>query len=157
MARRRRALGVSIALAFSVAAGPAWPARDSIRFIPAKTTDTTRVTQKKGEIVVLEVRSPNGVGSGRLSRTGAAWPGSISVRLRGFREIEHFRASTSSMSLICALERPEGVVAERVCRLEGDTLDALKVSGKDFIIALPPALFASNPDEIVLEWVDFWR
>ena len=145
-----------VALGLSLSTASAWPAQDSIRFSPAKPTDSTRVTQK-GAAVILEVRSPSGVGSGKLLRLGSAWPKSMSVRLKGFREIEHFRASTTSVSLICALERPEGLVSERVCRLEGEVVDAPKASGKDFLIVLPAALLEPNPDEIVLEWVDYWR
>jgi len=133
-----------------------WAQQDSIRFSPAKSTDSTRVTHK-GNTVVLEVRSPSGVGSGRLSRAGAAWPKGMSVRLKGFREIEHFRASATSVSLICALERLEGVASQRVCRLEGEVMDAPRQTGSDFVISMPAALFASSPNEIVLEWVDYWR
>jgi len=145
------------ALAFFLVAMSAWAQHDdSIRFSPAKPADSTRVTQK-GNTVVLEVHSPNGVGSGRLSRVGAAWPEVVNVRLKGFREIEHFRASTSSAAFICALERLEGVTSQRVCRLEGEVVDAPRQVGSDFVISIPAALFVSNPQEVVLEWVDYWR
>jgi hypothetical protein len=143
------------AVAFCLAAMAAW-AHDSIRFSPTKSTDSARVTQK-GNTVVLEVHSPNGVGSGRLSRVGVAWPDVVNVRLKGFREIEHFRASSSSASFICDLERLEGVTSQRVCRLEGEVVDAPGQVGSDFVISIPAALFVSNPQEIVLEWVDYWR
>ena len=153
--RRHSAVSVA-AVVFCLAATSAWAQHDSIRFSPAKSTDSTHVTHK-GNTVVLEVRSPNGVGSGRLSRVGSAWPEAMSVRLKGFREIEHFRASTTSASLICALERLEGVASQRVCRLEGEVVEAPRQVGSDFVISIPAALFVSKPNEIVLEWVDYWR
>ena len=153
---RRHSSVIVAALAFSLAVTSSWAQHDSIRFSPAKSTDSTRVTHK-GNTVVLEVHSPSGVGSGRLSRAGPAWPKSISVRLKGFREIEHFRASTTSVSLICALERLEGVASQRVCRLEGEVMEAPRQTGSDFVISMPAVLFASSPNEIVLEWVDYWR
>lgn len=52
--------------------------------------------------------------------------------------------------------RGRGVAAE-VRSLNGEAVDPPAVAGKDFHIALPPALFASNPGEIMLEWVDYWR
>jgi len=156
VAMRRHSSVIVAALAFLLAATSTWAQHDSIRFSPAKATDSTRVTHK-GNTVVLEVHSPSGVGSGRLSRAGPAWPKSISVRLKGFREIEHFRASTTSVSLICALERLEGVASQRVCRLEGEVMEAPRQTGSDFVILMPAVLFASSPNEIVLEWVDYWR
>jgi hypothetical protein len=144
------------AVAFCLAATSAWAQHDSIRFSPAKSTDSTRVATK-GNTVVLEVRSPSGVGSGRLLRVASAWPEILTVRLKGFREIEHFRASSSSVSLICALERLEGVTSQRVCRLEGEVVDAPRQVGSDFVIMIPAGLFVSNPQEVVLEWVDYWR
>jgi len=156
VAMRRHSSVTVAALAFLLVAMSTWAQQDSIRFSPAKSTDSTRVTHK-GNTVVLEVHSPSGVGSGRLSRAGAAWPKGMSVRLKGFREIEHFRASATSVSLICALERLEGVASQRVCRLEGEVMDAPRQTGSDFVISMPAALFASSPNEIVLEWVDYWR
>jgi hypothetical protein len=144
------------AVAFWLAAMSAWGQHDTIRFSPAKSTDSTRVATK-GNTVVLEVRSPSGVGSGRLLRVASAWPEVLTVRLKGFREIEHFRASSSSVSLICALERLEGVASQRVCRLEGEVVGAPRQVGADFVITIPAGLFGSNPQEIVLEWVDYWR
>ena len=105
----------------------------------------------------MEIRSPSGVGSGKLSRIASAWPDAVTVRLKGFREIEHFRATSGATTLICAIERREGLVAERVCPLNGEAVDAPSVVGKDFHITLAPGLFASNPGELVIEWVDYWR
>ena len=122
----------------------------------AKSTDQIRL-EIRGRGVTVEIRSPRGVGSGKLFRVASAWPETMSVQLKAFREVEHFRATSGATTLICAIERPEGVVWQRVCRLNGGTVDPPTVSGEDFQIDFPSALFASNPDEIVLEWVDFWR
>ena len=145
-----------LAFGLTVFAGSISAAAPSIEASAAKPTDAIRI-RVHGHLVTVEVRSPSGVGSGKLSRATAAWPGAVSVRLKAFREIEHFRATAGATTLICALERREGVVSERVCRLNGDVVDPPKIAGKDFQIALPAALFTSNPDEIVLEWVDYWR
>jgi hypothetical protein len=145
-----------LALALTLFAVPIEAAAPSIEASAAKPTDGIRI-RAHGHVVTVEVRSPSGVGSGKLSRAASAWPGAVNVRLKAFREIEHFRATAGATTLICALERREGVVSERVCRLNGEAADPPTIAGKDFQIVLPAALFASNPDEIVLEWVDYWR
>ena len=79
------------------------------------------------------------------------------MRLKAFRELEHFRATSGATTLICAIERRDGFVPEHVCRLNGEAVDPPAVAGNDFQIVLPPALFASKPGEVVIEWVDYWR
>ena len=41
--------------------------------------------------------------------------------------------------------------------MNGKAVDPPSVVGEDFHITLASALFASNPGELVLEWVDCWR
>jgi len=49
------------------------------------------------------------------------------------------------------------VTSQRVCRLEGEVVDPPRQVGSDFVISIPAGLLVSNPNEIVLEWVDYWR
>ena len=48
-------------------------------------------------------------------------------------------------------------VAVEVRSPSGEAVDSPAVAGNDFQIVLPPALFASKPGEVVIEWVDYWR
>jgi hypothetical protein len=81
----------------------------------------------------------------------------VNVRLKAFRDLEHVRATSGAITLICAIERREGFVAEHVCRSNGEAVDPPAVAGRNFHIVVRPALFASNPDEVVIEWVHYWR
>jgi len=150
---------ISLCLAMLLISGTAGAAQATgapIEASTAKSTDQIRL-EIHGRGVTVEIRSPGGAGSGTLFRVAPAWPETVNVQLMAFREVEFFRASSGATTLICAIERPEDVVSQRVCRLNGGTVEPPAVSGEDFQIALPSALFASNPDEIVLEWVDYWR
>ncbi|MCW5620047.1 MAG: hypothetical protein KIS79_02940 [Burkholderiales bacterium] len=124
----------------------------AVEAIPAKSTDNMQV--RNG---VLVIHSPSGVGSGQLLSNDGKWPAGMTVRLRGFREIEHFRATAGTLSLICALHRAGGVSTERPCRLGDKPAGAVKITEGGFELSLPPALFTSVEEAVVIEWVDYWR
>lgn len=128
------------------------PAAAAVEAVPAKSTDSMQV--RNG---VLVIRSPSGVGSGQLLSDDGRWPAGMTVRLRGFREIEHFRATAGGQSLICSLERPGGVSTERPCRLGGKPAGSVEITDGGFRLSLPQALFTSAEEGVVIEWVDHWR
>jgi hypothetical protein len=106
---------------------------------------------------VLEIRSPSGVGSGELVRKDAPWPASMKVRLKGLKALEHFRMTAGDLSLVCALERLDGVSSQRVCRLGGENVQAPAEIADGFEVSVPGELLATQEESIVVEWVDSWR
>jgi len=119
----------------------------------AKRTDSLQL--RKG---VLEIRSPSGVGSGQLLSDDGAWPTApMTVRLKGFREIEHFRATAGALTFLCEVERAGGVSTTRRCRLGDKPAGEVQLADNGFVVTIPAALFAEAGEGIVLEWVDYWR
>jgi hypothetical protein len=128
-------------------------AHAAMRAVPAKHTDSMAV-RKQGR--VLEINSPSGVGSGELLRNGPAWPSTLTVRVTGPKQLEHFRMSAGGLSLVCALERPGGVTSLRVCRLGNTTVDPPLETGAGFEVKVPAELLATQEDSMIVEWVDAW-
>ena len=60
-------------------------------------------------------------------------------------------------SLVCALERMDGVSSQRVCRLGGESVQAPAEVAAGFEVTVPPELLATHEESIVVEWVDSWR
>ena len=129
-------------------------AHTAVRAVPAKRTDSMSL---KSQGKVLEIHSPSGVGSGQLVRRDGPWPASMKVRLKGLKALEHFRMTAGDLSLVCALERMDGVSSQRVCRLGGESVQAPAEVAAGFEVIVPPELLATHEESIVVEWVDSWR
>ena len=106
---------------------------------------------------VVEIRSPSGVGSGELKRGGKEWPTSLKFQIKGLNQLEHFRVTAGDISLVCALERLDGVSSQRVCRVGDQSVQPPVQRRKDFEVAVPPELLATHEESMVVEWVDSWR
>lgn len=148
----RRAHALALAAACTLALPLA--AQGAVRAVPAKRTDTMTL---KNHGKLLEIRSPSGVGSGQLVRKDGPWPASLTVRLKGLKAFEHFRMTAGDLSLVCALERLEGVASQRFCRLGGESVPGPVEVASGFEVTVPPELLANHEDSIVIEWVDSWR
>jgi hypothetical protein len=147
---RRVATGVAVACVLL----SALTTHAAVRATPAKRTDSIIV---KSDGRVIEVRSPSGIGSGELKRTGKAWPSAMKVRLKGLAQLEHFMLRAADLSLVCTLERMEGVASQRVCRLGDQSVQPPVQLGPDFEVVVPPKLLATSQTSMVIEWVDSWR
>ncbi len=146
-AARRVALAALLAFLPALAFG-------AVKAVPAKRTDSM-VAKQQGQ--VIEIQSPSGIGSGQVTRIGGSWPKAMAVHLKGFKELEHFRVTAGDLTLLCTLERPGGVTAERVCRLGDAPVDAVSEAGDAFVVRLPPQLLTKSQSSLVVEWVDYWR
>jgi hypothetical protein len=146
--QRLPALLLAGALAVPVAASA------GVKAHPFKKTDSMTVGDD-GRVV--EVVSPMGIGSGEITRTGKAWPKGLKVRLKGLKQLEHFKVQAGDQLLLCVLERPGGVDTRRVCRLGEATLAGPVQTASGFEVALPARLLASGGPSMVVEWVDSWR
>ena len=139
------ALGVALCAAGAAAA--------AMTAVAAKPTDS--VQRRKG---VLEIRSPSGVGSAQLLSEDGKWPTApVKVQLKGFAEIEHFRATAGALTFLCELRREGGVSTTRNCRLGEAPAGEVQWAEDGFSVAIPAALFGKADDSVVLEWVDRWR
>ena len=122
----------------------------------------------------VDVTSPFGIGRGVLKRQSADWPSDIRIRLRvlGLEQlIVEAEAAKYSWAVSHGPERQtrmnrlgsEG--SEPVDPTDADWSPAktvLEAEAEDgsvayFEIRLPERLFAGNPEEIRLQWVDFFR
>ena len=154
---------LAVALASTLSAiGTAGPACAEDSAVPSILVDKRRAADRigvgeAGEKATILIRSARGIGRAVLFRGKRAWPGAVTVRLESFREIEHFHVTAGATTLICELERREAAPAEQVCRLDGEPAEPPVVAGVDIDIALPPALFASNPEELAVDWIDHFR
>ena len=146
----RRALAAVALLSVALAL----PAQAAVQAVPAKRTDQMKVKQQGA---LIEIRSPSGVGSGVLKRGGAAWPRAMKFEVRGLDQLEHCRVTAGDMSLVCGLERKEGVAAERVCRVGDRAVQPPVERGSVFEVVVPPELLATHEDSMVVEWVNSWR
>ncbi len=121
--------------------------------VAAKSTDSVQLRQG-----VLEIRSPSGVGSAQLLSEDGKWPTApVKVQLKGFSEIEHFRATAGALTFLCELRREGGVSTTRNCRLGEGPAGEVQWAEDGFVVAIPAALFGKADDSVVLEWVDRWR
>jgi hypothetical protein len=154
--------------------GPGGPFR-----VTTRKPDDRVMVSGQGERVVLTVTSPSGIGGSKVANEGERWPGKIilRLRLRGLERLqvgngkELLTASVSSNGdhqVILSLEA-EGKAEVPIDRTspfwtELRILDAFGHPAREipledgvFEVALPPALFASNPATITLDWIDFYR
>jgi len=139
-----------LGLALALACGSAVAA---VKAVAAKRTDSVQL--RKG---LLEIRSPSGVGSGQLLSADGKWPTvPMKVRLKGFAEIEHFRATAGSLTFLCELQRQGGVNTVRGCKLGDQPAGEVQMLEDGFAVSIPAALFRAAEDTVVLEWVDRWR
>ncbi|WP_425615973.1 hypothetical protein NA78x_005910 [Anatilimnocola sp. NA78] len=138
---------------------------------------TSIVIAAEGERTVIDVRCERGIDRNTIKRTSDAWPKSIVVRLR-LKGLESFSVKKDNFSLNCSV--PSSGEPKSHCELSSGNRQAvlepadplylkarLVSTGKTepkvplengyFEIELPAKLFADNPPQIDLQWVDFYR
>ena len=138
---------------------------------------TNIVIAAEGERTVIDIRCERGIDRNTIKRTGNEWPREIVVRLR-LKGLESFSVKKDSFSLNCSV--PSTGLANSHCELTSGkrqaTLDeadplylkARLIAGDQkepqiplesgyFEIVLPAKLFADNPPQIRLQWIDFYR
>jgi len=111
----------------------------------------------EGGTFVLTVYRVSGIGGAVLRAPAQGWPRAIVVRLHGFPELEGFSAKSSSGTLQCGVQRPEGQAPKRVCTLGSAPVDALRGDPALFEVALPAALLTADSGPIEVRWVDYYR
>lgn len=166
------ALFVAVAI---VAADPS--AQPSITAQAGRDETKIRVlTEEQGTVV--DIVCPRGIDKATLIRTGAAWPSPVIVRLH-LKGLESFQAVGGAEKIKWSVSSSDAT--NRVEMQEGETLtggvfdlgDGPHNKGKMLIVDsprqiplqeggyfelwLPVKLFAENPAQLDLQWIDFYR
>lgn len=150
------------------------PAAKAFVAIQAAPPGTGVTFQLERDATIVDVASEVGIGRTVLTRTADAWPPALRIRLR-FKGLELFRvtAEETTVQWSVASTRPHEVRTSRVRGSDetplakGDPLFAeLHIVAKElaipltsgyFEVAVPTKLLASNPRELRLQWIDFYR
>jgi hypothetical protein len=146
----------------------------------AMTNDSTpiaelsfKTVESTSEKLVTEIRSARGIGRGSILSPGASWPEQVSVQLhlRGLESLTveadgvvwEVQVSSSPPHTVTSGYKNSELTAESTEWAVYVMPDKKAVSkiplpeGQFFEIILPRKLFESNPSEIKLAWVDFYR
>jgi hypothetical protein len=151
---------------------------------PAKFKITTKRKDDAVEVradkdkALLIIRSPFGISQAVVERQDDTWPKAVVLRLR-LKGLSSFRASNGKLILDAAVAIEEGKTRVRLRKdgkedapldqtspfwtdihiVGGDGQPARELPLPDgyFEVALPRALFETNPRSITLGWIDFYR
>ena len=141
--------------AASAGAAAATPPAAAAASAPAVQDRTAVVLE--GKTSVLNVYRERGIGGVEVHAPKSGWPAALVVRFHGFPGLESFTARTSTSSLLCQTQRPEGRPAEEVCTLNGVRTDAIRKSGDVYDVALPAGMLTAETSAVEVRWVDQWR
>ncbi len=149
-------------------------------WVAAWRPDTAVVILREKKTHVVTITSPFGIDHAVLRRTADKWPARISIRMH-LSGLESFKASTGAVELgwsvanakdrrtSMSLRSGQGTgTGTRVTVLAKDSpywtavsvgiADKNKAAAAGYLeVSLPRKLFESNPREINLQWVDFYR
>ncbi|MEZ5923340.1 MAG: hypothetical protein R3D57_03060 [Hyphomicrobiaceae bacterium] len=135
----------------------------------------TRVSITKSDAaVLLDVTCPFGIDRGVLRRTEAAWPAGIRLRLT-LQGLERLEVVAGRIAIRSWVQRgPDRRIHATV--EDGTSMRTLEPDSpywtsilvvpderdpdrlaRSFEVTLPRRIFAGNPEEITVRWVDFFR
>lgn len=140
----------------------------------ARRDDVVIAIEASAQTHWVDVTSPFGIGRGVLRRQGDAWPSDVRLRLRVLgieqliieaEEAKYSWAVSHGPERQTRMNRIGAEGSERVDPTDADWSPATTVLEADaedgsvayFEIRLPEPLFVGNPEEIRLQWVDFFR
>jgi len=127
-----------------------------------------------GEKTIVDITSEFGIDKGTVRRTSSTWPKEMTVRLH-LRGLERFLVGNGETSVawsVASTGNHQSTVSLR-SGTEETPLDKrspyyteVQIVGGNgsfplktgyFEVALPAKLLASNPEQITLQWIDFYR
>jgi hypothetical protein len=137
--------------------------------------DDSRIEiSSKGDAVVLDVSSPFGIDKATIRRKGERWPTTILIRLH-LKGLESFKAASGDDTVEWSVSSTGDHAARAALWRDGKEIalppdhplySAVRIQESDgkiplkrgyFEISLPKPLFADNPAEIEVRWIDFYR
>lgn len=152
---------------------------ESPRYKITTKRDTDKVeVQSDKDAVTFAIHSPFGISRAVIARTGDTWPKAVALRLH-LTGLESLRVSGGKATLHAAAsvqagkphvrqwkdgEEETALDAKdklwmdiRAMGGDGQPAKALPLKNGCFEVQLPPAFLASNPQEITVDWIDFYR
>jgi hypothetical protein len=172
-------VALPLALCLLAAAADDAPGKSTFRFkiTTRKADDRVEVRQEKGK-ALLVITSPFGISNATVERRGDDWPKAVVLRLH-LKGLSHFQAFGSAARVEASVTGENGKPKMRQWKdgKEDQSLDeksplwmTVRLVGADgkparelplkdgyFEVTLPPGLFAGNPKEITVSWIDFYR
>ncbi len=142
--------------------------------------DTAVVITRAQQTVLVTITCPFGIDQGVLRRSAETWPEKVRIRLR-LSGLESFKAANGTTEIrwsvsnskdrrtSVSLRTGPGISSGARTRilapdspywttvLVGAGTQQNPSSASYMEVSLPPKLFANNPREIRLHWVDFYR
>jgi len=132
-----------------------------------------KLLQNDAELMLVEIRSERGIGRSVITAPSPSWPPEVilHLHLRGLESLiveaadmswEANISSSGDHQITCSLTQrgslpsPSAASIKIMPNEQPVTTIPLK-DGEFFRVVLPQQLFASNPAEIKLAWVDFYR
>ena len=170
--------GIALLVSVAACADDETSKRDSeTRFKPqidARGGEVKAVATDSG--LVLEIRSPRGIGRATIIRRNATWPMVTKVRLH-LRGLEGFQATVDGDGIGVSVSSSAAEQSIRAHAIKqgrestqlkpgGDGWPETKVVAKQkriplrdgyIEITLPASLFQGNPEQLSLQWIDFYR
>jgi hypothetical protein len=110
---------------------------------------------------VLTITSQSGIGCATLVRIGDEWPAQLMIRLT-IRGLESLRMENGILYFRTSLKRPKRTpywrVGKNTTAVPEGMLEITLLKTKETVdILVPGELMADTPEEIHLEWIDFFR
>jgi hypothetical protein len=133
-----------------------------------KREDDAAKVRVEGEVAVLDVTSPTGIGTAAVERAGEAWPQQIPLRLH-LTGLESFSAKCGQNAILGFVgvrgqsikltadgkDRADDLGLRAV--QDGKTTTARPLTDGYIEMRLPKGFFAGNPKAFELAWVDWLR
>ncbi len=151
-----------------------WEAEDPPFQATTHRADRIRFVVDRAKTIV-DISSPSGIGRSSLRRESRQWPDSVVVRLH-LNGLERFAVSNGEVTVEWLVSGSGEQATSKAFLRSGDEetrLDAtspyhtparivggngkIPLEGGYFEVLLPAHFFRHNPEEIALEWVDFFR
>ena len=165
--RRHAVLALSCIILLSLAAcapSPASSERATYTAVPLKG-DPGITFSTTGEMLLIDVTSPAGIGSAAIEKTSGQWPGKVVMRLH-LNGLESFTFQYADTRIDVSVSSHADKAVHEVYTQPGKT--GTVSAGDPYWIAVTPGegyfdleapgdFLKSGEDKFTIEWIDFYR
>lgn len=137
------------------------------------TENSMQTVESNAEKLVVEIRSHRGIGRGKIAIPGPTWPNKVVLQIH-LRGLESLTVKTNGIEWESNVSSSLGYAitsrfkdADHVATTESPVVHVMPkkqpisliplTEGQFFEVVLPRKLFDSNPTEIEVAWIDFYR